>query len=88
MAILLATAKLRANLRRVQLTVFTGNSRAIRLYRSFGLQFEELHQSFSRQGNDYVDAYSMTVVSVARSPAGPASRGEGVNPGQRKAKAS
>ena len=34
-AILLATAKLR-----VQLTVSTGNSRAIRLYRSFGFQFE------------------------------------------------
>jgi RimJ/RimL family protein N-acetyltransferase len=40
MAILLATAKLRADLRRVQLTVFTGNSRAIRLYRSFGFQFD------------------------------------------------
>ena len=53
---------MRANLRRVQLTVFTGNTAAIRLYRSFGFQFEGLHRSFSRQGNDYVDAYSMAVI--------------------------
>ena len=62
MSVLLATAKMRANLRRVQLTVFTGNTAAIRLYRSFGFQFEGLHRSFSRQGNDYVDAYSMAVI--------------------------
>ena len=62
MSVLLATAKMRANLRRVQLTVLTGNTAAIRLYRSFGFQFEGLHRSFSRQGNDYVDAYSMAVI--------------------------
>jgi putative acetyltransferase len=62
MAILLATAKLRANLRKVQLTVFTDNTLAIRLYRSFGFQFEGLHRCFSRRGDGYVDAYSMAVI--------------------------
>ena len=61
-AILLATAKLRANLRKVQLTVFTDNASAIRLYRSFGFQFEGLHRCFSRRGDGYVDAYSMAVI--------------------------
>ena len=60
-AILLATAKLRANLRKVQLTVFTDNAPAIRLYRSFGFAFEGLHRCFSRRGDGYVDAYSMAV---------------------------
>lgn len=62
LAILLATAKTRANLRRVQLTVFAGNAPAIRLYRKFGFEFEGLHRSFSRRGTDYVDAYSMAVI--------------------------
>ncbi len=62
MALMLTTAKLRANLRRVQLTVFTGNAPAIRLYRAFGFQFEGLHRSFARQGDGYVDAYSMAVI--------------------------
>jgi putative acetyltransferase len=61
-AILLATAKLRANLRKVQLTVFTDNAPAIRLYRSFGFEFEGLHRCFSRRGDGYVDAYSMAVI--------------------------
>jgi L-phenylalanine/L-methionine N-acetyltransferase len=62
LAILLGTARLRANLRRVQLTVFTDNAPAIRLYRSFGFQFEGLHRCFSRRGDGYVDAYSMAVI--------------------------
>ena len=62
MAILLATAKLRANLRKVQLTVFTDNAPAIRLYRSFGFEFEGLHRCFSRRGDGYVDAYSMAII--------------------------
>lgn len=62
MALLLATAKTRAGLSKVQLTVFTDNTPAIRLYRSFGFQFEGLHQRFSRRGDGYVDAYSMAVI--------------------------
>jgi putative acetyltransferase len=61
-AILLATAKLRANLRKVQLTVFTDNAPAIRLYRSFGFAFEGLHRCFSRRGDGFVDAYSMAII--------------------------
>ncbi len=61
-AILLATAKLRANLRKVQLTVFTDNAPAIRLCRTFGFEFEGLHRCFSRRGDGYVDAYSMAVI--------------------------
>jgi L-phenylalanine/L-methionine N-acetyltransferase len=59
---LLATAKSRANLRKVHLTVFTDNARAIRLYRAFGFEFEGLHRCFSRRGNGYVDAYSMAII--------------------------
>ena len=62
LAILLATAKLRANLHKVQLTVITDNALAIRLYRSFGFEFEGLHRCFSRRGDGYVDAYSMAVI--------------------------
>jgi putative acetyltransferase len=77
MAILLATAKMRANLRRVQLTVFAGNARAIRLYRRFGFEFEGLHRCFSRRGTDYVDAFSMAVIlDGERRPAGEAFGGE------------
>ena len=62
LAILLSTAKSRANLRKVQLTVFTDNAPAIRLYRSFGFQCEGLHRCFSRRGNGYIDAYSMALI--------------------------
>jgi L-phenylalanine/L-methionine N-acetyltransferase len=84
-AILLATAKLRANLRRVQLTIFTHNTLAVRLYRSFGFQFEGLHRRFSRQGDGYVDAYSMAVIfGNELCPAGAApSQGADVIPNQR-----
>ena len=60
LAILLATAKLRAKLRKVQLTVFIDNALAIRLYRSFGFEFEGLHRCFSRRGDGY--AYSMAII--------------------------
>ena len=49
-AMLLGTAKSRANLRKVQLTVFTDNAPAIRLYRSFGFEFEGLHDAFHGAG--------------------------------------
>jgi L-phenylalanine/L-methionine N-acetyltransferase len=89
MAILLATAKMRANLRRVQLTVFTGNAPAIRLYRRFGFEFEGLHRCFSRRGADYVDAYSMAVIFDEKPrPAGEALDDEDVISVQRETKAS
>ena len=88
MAILLTTTKLRANLRKVQLTVFTDNTLAIRLYRSFGFQFEDLHRCFSRRGDGYVDAYSMAVIfgnELRRARV--TSRGADVIPNQRATKA-
>lgn len=88
-AILLASAKLRANLRRVQLTVFTDNTPAIRLYRSFGFQFEGLHRCFSRRGDGYVDAYSMAVIfGNELRPAAAASQGADEIPTQQETKAS
>jgi L-phenylalanine/L-methionine N-acetyltransferase len=88
MAILLATAKLCANLRRVQLTVFTDNTPAIRLYRSFGFQFEGLHRCFSRRGDGYVDAYAMAIIFRDEPrPARATSRGADVIPNQRETKA-
>jgi L-phenylalanine/L-methionine N-acetyltransferase len=84
MAILLTTAKLRANLRKVQLTVFTDNTPAIRLYRSFNFQFEGLHRCFSRRGDGYVDAYSMAVI-FSNEPTGATSQDADVIPNQREA---
>ena len=88
MAILLASAKLRVHLRKVQLTVFTDNTPAIRLYRSFGFQFEGLHRCFSRRGDGYVDAYSMAVIfGDELRHAGATSQGAGVIPNQRETQA-
>ena len=88
MAILLATAKLCANLRRVQLTVFADNTPAIRLYRSFGFQFEGLHRCFSRRGDGYVDAYAMAIIFRDEPrPARATSRGADIVPNQRETKA-
>jgi L-phenylalanine/L-methionine N-acetyltransferase len=84
MAILLASAKWRAHLRKVQLTVFTDNTTAIHLYRSFGFQFEGLHRCFSRRGDGYVDAYSMAVIfGDELRPAGAAPQGAGIIPNRR-----
>jgi L-phenylalanine/L-methionine N-acetyltransferase len=77
LGMLLTAARLHANLRRVQLTVFAGNALAIRLYRRFGFEFEGLHRCFSRRGTDYVDAFSMAVIlDEERRPAGEAFGGE------------
>jgi putative acetyltransferase len=77
LGMLLTAARLHANLRRVQLTVFAGNAPAIRLYRRFGFEFEGLHRCFSRRGTDYVDAFSMAVIlDEERRPAGEAFGGE------------
>lgn len=86
---MLATAKLCANLRRVQLTVFTDNALAIRLYRSFGFEFEGLHRCFSRRGDGYIDAYSMAVIfGNELRPAGAVSQGPDIIRNQRETMAS
>jgi L-phenylalanine/L-methionine N-acetyltransferase len=88
LGMLLTAARMRANLRRVQLTVFAGNAPAIRLYRRFGFEFEGLHRCFSRRGTDYVDAYSMAVIFDEKPrPAGEALGGEDLISVQRETKA-
>ncbi len=56
---LLATADILAGLQRIQLTVFSDNEVAIRLYRSFGFKIEGRHRRFLRRGDDFVDAFTM-----------------------------
>lgn len=46
-------------LRRIELTVYTDNERAIRLYRHFGFEVEGTHRAYSVRDGVYVDAFSM-----------------------------
>lgn len=47
------------NLRRLELEVYTDNSRAIRLYQSFGFEIEGTMRAFGFRLGQYVDAYKM-----------------------------
>lgn len=47
------------NLRRLGLFVFTGNERAVRLYRSFGFEIEGTMPDFTFTEGDYMDAHMM-----------------------------
>ena len=62
MHMLVATATHYVGLRRVQLTVFTENAAAIRLYRKFGFEIEGLHRFFARRGTEFVHALTMARV--------------------------
>ncbi len=57
--ILLATASIMIGLRRVQLTVFSDNEPAIKLYRRFGFEIEGRHRDFVRRGDGFIDALTM-----------------------------
>ena len=46
-------------IRRVELTVFSDNSRAIGLYRSVGFVEEGLHRGYAFRNGEYVDALAM-----------------------------
>lgn len=48
-----------ADLLRLELTVFTDNERAIRLYERFGFVREGLHRGYALRGGRYVDTLSM-----------------------------
>lgn len=48
-----------AQLLRLELTVYTDNERAIRLYRSLGFEQEGLHRGYALRDGRYVDALSM-----------------------------
>ena len=47
------------DIRRLELTVFTDNIAAIRLYEQLGFETEGTLKSFAYRDGDYVDAYSM-----------------------------
>jgi len=50
------------NLRRLELTVYADNARAIRLYERFGFAREGLHADFAWRDGAYVDALAMARV--------------------------
>jgi len=66
---LTAAASLVIGLRRVQLTVFSDNEPAIKLYRRFGFAVEGRHRDFVRRGDHFVDALTMAKLYVEAEPA-------------------
>ena len=47
------------DIRRIELTAFTDNERAIALYRKFGFEVEGEAKSYAFRNGEYVDAYYM-----------------------------
>ncbi|MDE2489184.1 MAG: GNAT family N-acetyltransferase [Alphaproteobacteria bacterium] len=47
------------NLKRVELSVYADNARAIALYERFGFEREGLHRAYAWRAGEYVDALSM-----------------------------
>ena len=68
---LTAAASLVIGLRRVQLTVFSDNEPAIKLYRRFGFEIEGRHRDFARRGDRFVDALTMAKLYVEADPVPP-----------------
>jgi putative acetyltransferase len=50
------------NVFRLELTVFTDNERALRLYRKHGFEVEGTHKAYALRAGKYVDTYSMARV--------------------------
>ena len=44
---------------RLELTVYTDNAAALRLYRKFGFDIEGTHRGFALRDGVFVDAYAM-----------------------------
>jgi L-phenylalanine/L-methionine N-acetyltransferase len=44
---------------RIELTVYTDNERAVRLYRKFGFEIEGTLRGYAMRDGEYVDAYTM-----------------------------
>lgn len=56
---MIAKADILVRLRRIQLTVFCDNERAISLYRKFGFEIEGRHACFARRDDEFIDAFTM-----------------------------
>ncbi|MEZ4714082.1 MAG: GNAT family N-acetyltransferase [Caldilineaceae bacterium] len=54
------------NLRRVELTVYVDNMRAIALYKRFGFAIEGAHVDYAFRNGEYVDTYAMARVRDVR----------------------
>jgi putative acetyltransferase len=57
------------NLQRLELTVFTDNAPAIRLYEKHGFVIEGTHRAFALRNGNFVDAYAMGRLYSGASPA-------------------
>lgn len=57
------------NVFRLELTVFTDNERAIRLYRKFGFEIEGTHRAYALRAGRYVDAHFMARLRMKPPPA-------------------
>ena len=44
---------------RIELTVFTDNAAAIKLYKKFGFEIEGTHRNYAFRNGEYVDVYAM-----------------------------
>jgi putative acetyltransferase len=66
---IIATADILVGLRRLQLTVFCDNKRAISVYRKFGFEIEGRHTCFAHRDDEFVDAYTMARFATG-APAG------------------
>ncbi|MDO4441708.1 MAG: GNAT family N-acetyltransferase [Moraxella sp.] len=52
------------NLKRVELTVYTDNEKAISLYQKFGFVIEGEHKAFAFRNGEFVNAYTMARIKV------------------------
>jgi L-phenylalanine/L-methionine N-acetyltransferase len=56
---LLDTADRWLGIRRLELTVYVDNTRAINLYRRFGFEMEGTHRAYALRDGEYGDAHTM-----------------------------
>lgn len=59
------------NYERLDLTVFTDNEPALRLYRKFGFEIEGTHRRYAFRNGQYVDAHTMARLHPGRAAGSP-----------------